>query len=60
MLSPPSWPMKAEFRERVQMDRNVYLFLFEMADGRPMAQYMDSLRATFATASLSLRSVETS
>ncbi len=47
-LSPDAgFPIKAEFIERVEMDRHVYLFLFKMADGRPMAQYMDGLRAVW-------------
>ena len=44
-LSPDAgYPVKAEFIERVKMERHVYLFLFKTADGRPMAQYMDGLR----------------
>ena len=47
-LSPDAgWPYKAVFRERIEMDRHVYLFLFEMADGRPMGQYFDSLRTVW-------------
>lgn len=45
-LSPSAgWPIEAEFAERISMDRNVYLFLFRTADGRPMAQYVDGMRA---------------
>ncbi|MFC1461111.1 hypothetical protein ACFLQR_01155 [Verrucomicrobiota bacterium] len=47
-LSPDAgWPIKATFVERIEMDRHVYLFLFKMPDGRPMAQYMDGLRAVW-------------
>jgi hypothetical protein len=40
-------PFAAEFRERVEMDRRVHLFMFELPDGRPMGQFMDSLRAVW-------------
>lgn len=47
-LSPDAgWPLKAEFVERIAMDRHVWLFLFETADGLPMAQFMDGLRAVW-------------
>ena len=47
-LSPDAgWPLKAEFVERIAMDRQVWLFLFRTADGLPMAQYMDGLRAVW-------------
>lgn len=45
-LSPDAgFPFKAVFTERIEMARHVYLFLFRMADGRPMGQYIDGLRA---------------
>ena len=47
-LSPDAgFPVKAAFVERIPMDRHVYLFLFEMVDGRPMAQFMDGLRGVW-------------
>lgn len=38
------YPLKARFRECVPMDRHVRLYLFETADGKPMAQFLDGLR----------------
>lgn len=47
-LSPDAgWPVTAKFVERISMDRHVYLFLFETAEGRPMAQFLDSLRGVW-------------
>lgn len=47
-LSPDAgYPVKARFVERVEMARHVYLFLFELPDGRPMAQFTDGLRAVW-------------
>ena len=47
-LSPDAgYPIKAEFRERIAMDRHVWLFLFETADGLAMGQFMDGLRAVW-------------
>jgi hypothetical protein len=47
-LSPEAgFPIKAEFLERISMDRNVYLFLFRTSDGRPMAQYIDGMRGVW-------------
>ena len=40
-------PLAAEFRERLALDRHVYLWLFELADGRPMAQFTDGRRAVW-------------
>jgi len=45
-LSPDAgWPFEARFAERVPMERHVSLFLFETPEGRPMAQFLDGLRA---------------
>ena len=41
------FPFDATFRERVILDRNVQLFLFEATDGRPMAQFHDGLRGVW-------------
>jgi hypothetical protein len=63
-LSPDAgFPFKAEYKERVKMDRHVYLYLFKMADGLPMAQYFDGLRAVWesphiATVQLDASTVE--
>ncbi|NLF68677.1 MAG: hypothetical protein GX575_06420 [Candidatus Anammoximicrobium sp.] len=47
-LSPEAgFPLEAVFREAIAMDRNVGLFLFETADGRPMAQFLDCLRGVW-------------
>ena len=47
-LSPDAgYPVKAEFRERIAMDSNVWLFLFETVDGLAMGQFMDGLRAVW-------------
>lgn len=47
-LSPNAgFPIKAQFVERVPMGGHVWLFLFETADGLPMAQYVDGLRAVW-------------
>ena len=47
-LSPDAgWPVRARFVERIGMDRHVYLFLFETDEGRPMAQFLDSLRGVW-------------
>ena len=47
-LSPyAGFPLNATFRESRLLDRNVHLFLFETADGRPLAQFMDGLRGVF-------------
>jgi hypothetical protein len=44
-LSPHAgFPVAAEFRECIALDRHVLLFLFVTADGRPMAQFFDGLR----------------
>jgi len=43
----PGIPMKARFVERIAMARHVWLFLFETADGLPMGQYFDGLRAVW-------------
>lgn len=64
-LSPDAgFPFKAEFKERVEMGQHVYLFLFKMADGRPMGQYIDGLRAVWepphiATVHLDTSTIET-
>lgn len=47
-LSPyAGFPLRVTFRECVKMDRNVLLFLFETADHRPVAQFVDGLRAVW-------------
>ncbi|GDY21179.1 hypothetical protein LBMAG56_25250 [Verrucomicrobiota bacterium] len=47
-LSPyAGYPLKAIFRQSFTLDRHVQLFLFETADGRPMAQFFDGLRGVF-------------
>lgn len=47
-LSPDAgFPLRAVFRERIEMARHVYLFLFTMPDGRPMGQYVDGLRGVW-------------
>ena len=47
-LSPyAGYPLKATFRQSFTLDRHVQLFLFETADGRPMAQFFDGLRGVF-------------
>lgn len=47
-LSPYSgYPLQATFRERIVLDRHVQMFLFETADGRPMAQFFDGLRGVY-------------
>src|SRR6185295_4970252 len=44
-LSPyAGYPLKARFRECITLDRQVQLFLFETADGRSMAQFLDGMR----------------
>jgi hypothetical protein len=47
-LSPDAGcPIRAEFVERIAMDSNVWLFLFETADGLPMGQFTDGIRAVW-------------
>ena len=47
-LSPQAgWPAKATFTERISLDRNVFLFLFKTPTGRPMAHFVDGLRAVW-------------
>lgn len=47
-LSPyAGYPIQATFRERIVLDRHVQMFLFETADGRPMAQFFDGLRGVY-------------
>jgi hypothetical protein len=47
-LSPyAGYPLQATFRERIVLDRHVQMFLFETADGRPMAQFFDGLRGVY-------------
>lgn len=42
------WPLvNARFIEHIAMNRHVSLFLFKTADGRPMGQFLDGLRATW-------------
>jgi len=41
------WPLAARFIERVPLERHVSLWLFETHDGRPMAQFLDGLRAVW-------------
>ena len=54
-LSPyAGYPFKATFRHQATLDRHVQLFLFETADGRPMAQFFDGLRGVFEPAHVAL------
>ena len=47
-LSPyAGYPLQARYKETITLDRHVQLFLFETADGRPMAQFFDGLRGVF-------------
>lgn len=47
-LSPyAGYPLQARHKETIALDRHVQLYLFETADGRPMAQFMDGLRGVF-------------
>jgi len=57
------FPFKATFVEHVLMGENVHLFLLKTSDGRPMAQFMDGLRAIWepshiATVPIDPRKVE--
>lgn len=46
LCTDAGWPMRrARFIERVAMERHVSLYLFETAEGRPMGQFLDGLRA---------------
>ncbi|MCC7349820.1 MAG: hypothetical protein IT446_04560 [Phycisphaerales bacterium] len=45
-LSPEAgYPHQAQFLEGIELDRHVTLYLFKTPDGRPMAQFIDGLRA---------------
>jgi hypothetical protein len=47
-LSPyAGFPLEVTYRECIQMDRHVQLFLFETVDHQPVAQYLDGLRAVW-------------
>lgn len=54
-LSPEAgYPHKAEFRECIELDRHVHLFLFTMPDGRPMAQLTEGKRAIWEQPSVAV------
>ncbi|MSP13611.1 MAG: hypothetical protein EXR62_11725 [Chloroflexi bacterium] len=58
-LSPDAgFPLKATYKERIALDQHVYLFLFELPDGRPMAQFMDGLRAVWEAPHLAIIPME--
>lgn len=58
-LSPyAGYPLQAKYRETIVLDRHVQLFLFETADGRPMAQFMDGLRGVFEPPHLALVEID--
>lgn len=41
------FPLRVKYRECVQLDRHVQLYLFETVDQRPVAQFVDGLRAVW-------------
>jgi hypothetical protein len=58
-LSPEAgFPHKAEFRECIELDRHVHLFLFTMPDGQPMAQLTEGKRAIWEQPSVAILPVE--
>ncbi|NLS96950.1 MAG: hypothetical protein GXX96_32840 [Planctomycetaceae bacterium] len=58
-LSPEAgFPFEATFRECIPMDRNVALYLFETADGRPMAQFLDCLRGVWEAPHAAIVSID--
>lgn len=60
-LSPEAgYPHKAEFRECIELDRHVHLFLFTMPDGRPMAQLTEGKRAVWEQPGVAILPAEAS
>lgn len=48
------YPYQANFRERLELDRQVQLYLFVAADGRPMAQLIEGKRAIWESPSVAV------
>lgn len=48
------FPHQAKFRECIELDRHVHLFLFTMPDGQPMAQLTEGKRAIWEQPSVAI------